>query len=504
MTVSPLENLINSKLTLERHLYLKNAKFDKENSALFLMFYSDKITEAEKDEVYSFIKNNMPSYIKRLKIEVKPLETNEETVKAFLLKIIKEKYPLIEASILKDIDIKRTTLGFKITIKCDESAAEYINKINAVNTLTENLTAEFFDNFKIIMEKEKIIEISEIQPEEIENEVYYSTPNRRLIEVSGVAPLCGSLTDNTAFYIEDIKQEISPCVICGKISSYAVRETKNGKIMVTFNVIDFTGKLRCLFFPAKAVMKKLETLTENLEVLLGGSIKDDSFNGGLCMMVKSISLCKLPNKLNTAVITPDFKKENSGYKTVFPRKVAQATQSSLFETVKIKSYFENKTFVAFDIETTGLNFKAGSKITEIGAVKIFNGIVCESFSTLIDPEVQIPPEITNLTGITDEMVKGKPRIEDVIPDFYKFTRNCLLVAHNAEFDVEFIKFFGKTLNYNFDNEVLDTVRLGRAKVKLSNYKLQTLAEALKVPLKNHHRAVDDAVACAEIFLKLNG
>ena len=157
-------------------------------------------------------------------------------------------------------------------------------------------------------------------------------------------------------------------------------------------------------------------------------------------------------------------------------------------------------FVVFDIETTGL-YKDVNKITEIGAVKIENGRITDRWSTFVNPEESIPENIIRLTGITDEMVAGAPTIDKVLPSFLDFCKGCVLVAQNASFDIGFIKKNAADcgLEYNFCHT--DTLILARClHPELSNYRLDTLSRHYKVILENHHRAVDDAKATADIFL----
>ncbi|MGB4659796.1 MAG: PolC-type DNA polymerase III, partial [Mobilitalea sp.] len=158
-------------------------------------------------------------------------------------------------------------------------------------------------------------------------------------------------------------------------------------------------------------------------------------------------------------------------------------------------------FVVFDIETTGFS-QTNDRIIEIGAVKILNGEIIDKYSTFVNPEVPIPYEIEQLTNITDEMVLEAPTIETILPEFLAFCEGSSLVAHNASFDVGFIQKNADRMGIDIDYTVLDTVGLARILLPdLSRYKLNTVAKALKISLENHHRAVDDAGATAEIFQK---
>ena len=159
------------------------------------------------------------------------------------------------------------------------------------------------------------------------------------------------------------------------------------------------------------------------------------------------------------------------------------------------------TYVVFDIETTGFS-AVTDRIIEIGAVKVEDGKVTDKFSTFVNPKRPIPFRITELTGITDEMVIGSLDIETILPQFIEFIGDAVLVAHNASFDVGFIEQNCKRQKIEADFTYVDTVALARVLLPaLNRFKLDTVAKALNISLENHHRAVDDAGCTAEIFVK---
>lgn len=159
-------------------------------------------------------------------------------------------------------------------------------------------------------------------------------------------------------------------------------------------------------------------------------------------------------------------------------------------------------FVAFDIETTGLKAEQ-CDILEIGAVRLVDGQVTERFQTFINDGVVVPKKITELTGITGDMLMGAPSCREALGAFKKFCGNACLIAHNAKFDTGFITHHGERFNIEFDNPFADTLMLSRYLLRdeLPNHKLDTICEYFHVDMGSHHRADDDANSCAMIFLE---
>jgi len=157
--------------------------------------------------------------------------------------------------------------------------------------------------------------------------------------------------------------------------------------------------------------------------------------------------------------------------------------------------------VCFDIETTGLNVTREA-ITEIGAVLLRDGEIVDTFQTFVDPERRLSPEIVGLTGITDAMLAGAPKLPDALRAFLDFAGGRILAAHNAEFDISFIRAGCKKCGVPFEPTYLDSLIFAQNLLPgLKNYKLDVVAEALKLPAFNHHRASDDAVPVAQMLAK---
>ncbi len=201
----------------------------------------------------------------------------------------------------------------------------------------------------------------------------------------------------------------------------------------------------------------------------------------------------------------------------YPEAMIAAEKCGMKVIYGLEAYFVNDTatavngnyeggfddeFIVFDIETTGLS-PVNCKIIEIGAVKIKGGRVLERYNTFVDPECEIPPEIVELTGIDDSMVKGERKIDVVLPEFLEFVGDRLLIAHNADFDTGFIRAAAKELDIPFNSPYLDTVALSRyLNTELKSHKLDVLAKHYKLGNFNHHRACDDAEMLAHIFFKM--
>jgi len=167
---------------------------------------------------------------------------------------------------------------------------------------------------------------------------------------------------------------------------------------------------------------------------------------------------------------------------------------------------QQTTFVIVDLETTGASPKKGAAITEIGAVKVKAGELLGEFESFVNPLSPIPEYITQMTGISDLMLANAPVIDDIFPAFLEFagtSNECILVAHNAQFDLSFLRSAADVLNIKWPTyKTLDTVTIARqvlSKEDVPNCKLSTLAEFFGTKTEPNHRALDDAKATTEIF-----
>lgn len=199
-------------------------------------------------------------------------------------------------------------------------------------------------------------------------------------------------------------------------------------------------------------------------------------------------------------------KTNEDFKLVYGVELSMVDDDiSLVVRPKDRVMLE-ETYIVFDVETTGFNAYGEDQIIEIGAVKLFDGKVIDSFSKLIDPKRKLVKKITEITGITDEMLKGQPSEEEVVKEFLDFIGDYTLVAHNAKFDISFLESAIKKYKFNeLNNTVLDTLELSRT-LEPDNFRhsLSALVKRYDIPFDedSHHRAEYDAKATALIFHKM--
>lgn len=347
--------------------------------------------------------------------------------------------------------------------------------------------------------------------------------------------------------------------VWGRVFSRDVRAFRDGaKLRYTLSITDQTSSITAIFWADvkrdKAKIDAMEGVKSGTCVLMSGIYEFDRFANDNILNPKSMAVVTPYEKQDTAERKrvelhlhskmssmdgisdaeamilraaswghPAIAVTDHGVVQAFPEAMnAQAKAKKKGKDIKIlygvEAYYINDSipvvsggaadsldgeFIVFDIETTGLGAK-NERITEIGAVRMKNGEILDSFDTFVNPEKPIPPKITELTGITDEMVKDAPKEKEGLEAFYAFCGNAkVLVAHNAPFDTSFIKEAARRSKLPYPFTSIDTVPICRALYpSLKNHKLDTVANHLKLDPFNHHRACDDAKVLAEIFLHL--
>lgn len=480
------------------------------------MVYDGTITDEDKSIITSAVK----TYIGRevdVVVKLKKSILDKEVVVMLVNQYLKDNF----ASLYDNFDMSKIEVAIsdrvEITIGFLPVFYDFTNSSDFKKDLLSYLENQFFAEFVIntyqYQGDTSLHQSLQKLEKQISDDIFSMDilREKRKIEVADVEKLVGELIENTPIAIADqtVGEEIS--VVAGKIQflqkkTYKPKKASSDaeeKTMFSFQVRDYTGYIRCVAFPTQKTFAELETLEDGMEVVVLGTI--DEFNGSKSMRVKQISTCKIMNntqeKKEEIFVQKSCPKE---YMHVTPEPYIIKKQVDLFSIAEVEpcQYLKDNSFVVFDLETTGLDYQTNS-ITEIGGIKIQNGKIVETFSTLVKPKEEISAEITKLTGITNSMVENQLPIEDIIGDFYKFCEGCVLVGHNIDFDYKFIFKAGRENGYLFDHKQQDTLFLAREYLKgMKNYKLGTIAEYLGVKLDNAHRAVFDALATAEVFIKL--
>ncbi len=359
--------------------------------------------------------------------------------------------------------------------------------------------------------------------------------------------------DEEAVTIDTIQGEVGEVVIRGQIIDTDMRELRNGeKTIVKIVITDFTDTIAAKIFVKNEQRDELmEHLKKGNFIKIKGVTTMDKFDHeiGLSFLagmkkIPDFTTPRLDNSMEKRVelhchtkmsdmdgvsdVKDIIKRAKAwghkaiaitdhgavqaftdAYHSVSPEddfKVIYGVEAYLVDDLKeiitnSKNQSLDDSYVVFDLETTGFSPNT-CKIIEIGAVKVENGVITERFSEFVNPQVPIPFKIEELTGIRDDMVMGAETIEEILPRFMEFCEGCVMIAHNAEFDMSFIRKNCMDLDIPCDHTVGDTVAMARILLPaLHRFKLDTVAKALKISLENHHRAVDDAECTAHIFVK---
>lgn len=356
------------------------------------------------------------------------------------------------------------------------------------------------------------------------------------------------LNEKITVSLDDIDEESGLVVVEGDIFYLDFKELNNGNKIISFYITDYNNSLNCKLFLKPTAASKIEKgLVEGIRVKVKGNVQLDSYTKDIVLYPKSIikilkeerndnakeKRVELHAHTNMSAMdgitsaTELIKRAKEwGHKAIaitdhgvvqaFP----EAYEASLKYGIKViygvegylandevpiiynsREYTFDEEFVVFDIETTGLSSIKDS-ITEIGAVIIKNRQIVSKYSTLVNPETPIPKKIVKLTGITDDMVSKERTIKEVLPEFLAFIGKRPVVAHNANFDWGFIKNKSENLGFSVKNTVIDTLELSRNILSIKKHKLNNICDYFNIRLLNHHRALNDAMATAKIFIEM--
>lgn len=365
--------------------------------------------------------------------------------------------------------------------------------------------------------------------------------------------MMGNKIQDEPMFMEEIIDEERRLTVQGYVFSVDVRKLRSERSLLIINVTDYTDSLQIKVFSRNDEdAAKFEQLSKGIWVKARGNIQTDNFTNELVMMANDIQEVKVALRQDTAdadekrvelhahttmsqldaVVSPGRLVEQAakwGHKSIaitdhaavqgFPEahnvgvkndiKIIYGVEANLVDDGVPIAYNDadidlmSGTYVVFDVETTGLS-AVYDTIIELAGVKIYQGEIIDRFESFANPNQPISETITNLTGITDDMVKDAPQIEPVLKEFFEWSQDDILVAHNASFDIGFLNQGYAKIDYGkVTNPVIDTLELGRFLFpQLGNHRLNTLCKHLDIELTQHHRAIYDAEATGYLFWKM--
>lgn len=460
-----------------------------------------------------------------------------------LIKLVSEEFNLyISVNYTGTFEVEENSEEYKAAI---QDAQEKINRENLQKA------AEFYQEEVETAEKreEKHAENTAVEIEVREGK--FATPQ---IIQSSIRPLYGRSIRGKMIPISSISGDSGRIVVWGDVFDIEKKVTKSGdKNIFTIDITDYTGSTTAKVFNSIKESAVIDNIKKGDTIVVQGDVEYDKYAGELVVNARSIGTAQKVKVVDNAekkrvelhmhtnmsqmdAVTSAGDLVNRAYQwghkavAITDHGVAQAFPDAMKaadkinkdeEKIKIiygvEAYFMDDlvesvkgdadtgfdgTFICFDIETTGLS-AARDKITEIGAVKVENGIITDTFSTFANPEMPIPQKIIQLTGITDDMVKDAPSQSEAVGAFLEFAGDNVLVAHNAPFDTSFIAKACEDMGREYNYTSIDTVAISRAILTdIKNCKLDTVAKFLRLGDFNHHRATDDAEMLARIFINL--
>ena len=524
--------------------------------------YKDVLSKFGREIEIEFVTENKElkledEEIKTIAIRaIERLKSRNTTSKSFLCfyKVyVKNNYIIIE---LNDEHIKFMLEEVKISSKIESILAEYGLKdykimfsvgdfSKELSNVEEKIKADMEKQQNIISsEREKIIKENSVT----ETQVYKAKNDfKRGSKTKDIKGDVISIKDFYELY------DGEPCIVQGEIFSIEGMVLKSGKTLKTIRITDGESSLT-----SKIFLDENDNLdiSEGKILKLSGKVQMDTYAGNeKTLMINTVNIIEKEStkkedtaeekmvELHThtkmsemvgvtdvedlikrakeyghkAIAITDYSvvhsypaayktakklsKDDDKMKVIFGCEMYMIDDEALMITNPKDKKIDEEEFVVFDIETTGLNSHT-NKIIEIGAVKIKAGRIIDRYSQLINPGISIPYHITEITSITNEQVANQPKIDEVIGKFVDFIGDAVLVAHNAPFDMGFIKRDIKEyLNIDLENSVIDTLQMARDLFPdFKKYGLGDLNKSLGLALEKHHRAVDDSQATANMFI----
>ncbi len=492
-----------------KYSYLKlfDIVYDVNNFVCTVSFlYPYKITDIgseERGELETFVKEFF-SLNCDVRVKFKKSFLDEKLIKFEVKNFFEQKHKSLVPFIdLDNISSSHEEYKVTVNISLNQDVLSMLDESEIKQEIVKFLSARFIAEFEI-----NLNEIAETLPTEFDVDDILPTRVNTVERYNMVIDnmLFGGEIAPKPEYIKNIKKPKGSVILGGIISSFTRKSfiAKHGKrageerFYYSFTIND-GAPMEVIYFCTKSNEKKMESLADGMSVICVGDVIK-GLSGKLNYKIKKMALAT-PKHEEVVVNAPSGRHKQ----VVFPEPIETKAQSNLFEDKPIYNVnIMSNTFVVFDIETTGLDPET-CEITEIGAVKVVDGVIKERFASFVKISGKIPKEVQEITHITDDMLKFAPSLENVIQDFYDWTRGSIISGYNIiGFDMKFIQKAGKKFGLKFDNDLLDVLIIARtSSLRVSNYKLGTVVNALGITLEGAHRAYNDAHATAQVLLALS-
>ena len=488
------------------YLKLYEVIFDKNKKNVeikFLYPYNVDISEEDKTKLTNFIVKTL-NLNSKVFVKFKKSFLDKNLILNELINYLQTNHKSVYSYLnVENINIEINNFFAKINFNLNNELFDLYKDKNLEQKIKLFLEKNFICEFVVEIGKENSNLDFESEILKQQNEIIQKVSNLQKTpryKITEVDLIFGKDIDPAPEFIKNINGEKSSVILAGNILNFEKKEyvSKKSKTLgqtkfyYAFVLDDTTAKIEVRYFTNKQNEVKMDKLFNGGQVVIVGDVRE--FNKKFTLYVHSIAYCKLPEKIE---FNTKFSDE---YELIKPEPFRIIKQENLLIQEKpLPEEIVSTNYVVFDTETTGLDYER-DEIIEIGAVKISNGVIAEQFQSLIKPKQKIPAETTAINNITNEMVADAPSGEIVIRDFYRWAKNCTLVAYNIAFDIKFIQSLAKKVNLFFNNETIDALAVAKAKLKLPRYKLSDVVKRLNITLNNAHRALADSVATAEAFL----
>lgn len=454
-----------------------------------------------RSKLYAIASGILPDGM-TIKIKFKKTETSESQVRKAVGDYIATESRLLSPKINGDDVYVKINPGefIEVVISVSKPVLDFCKNSAFPEKLQDYLDKQFMESSEVVLKdvyQEEAITITDV-----------AGAPQHIMNYQMKEALLGNIT-RRAKYIKDVlatKSEYDRVCVTGKIVGWQVKDwNKHPELKYfLFRLDDTTGAVMDVKYFPKTV-NQVETmlkLKDNDKVVVEGRVGYDTYYSKYTMTLYSVALIDID--FEKAITDIKYLPVPKSYTVVKPEPYKEEVYEnlSMFESVEkdLPPILADNDFVVFDTETTGLNSDV-NKVIEIAGVKVSKGKLVETFSTFVNPQEKLTREIIELTNITQDMVDRAPAFNRVIGDFYKFCNGCSLVAHNAPFDMGFIVGRARDVGYKFDNTVYDTLTLSRQIFpQFKKFNLGYLCGELDISLEGAHRAINDAIATAKLFI----